>query len=536
MTSRFQSKAGGRDEHARLLSPRWSRARSGDAAVGWLAALAAVTLIVCILVGGRLWRIGIPGQWTWPYYADPAPWSGVSPAIVLALMLCVVLAVCLKTGLRTARREAVGLAAVLVLSFGITLNVGNAGPAGSMESLPRTVIPWIGGYYTDALNIRDVGDYLANYEERISSLTVDDPSGMGHLSDHPPGPVLFHYAVNRSMEALPRVARRFLPRDVRARAETHAFAEGVARRDLSEGQVAGIWAAAFLYRAAVTLSLVFVYLIGRELHSPETGLLAAGLAMTIPAVHLFGPYPDQLFPLLATGAFYAWLRALRAKRAGWAAAAGVVLCLGMFMTLAFVAVVALIGAASLLRLWAEAAGGEKPPERKAWLRIALGGLGGFLVASLLPMAFFDYDVYGVWRLCLSRHGTFAARFPRSYMAWTLFNPVEYALFAGIVVSALMVWQAVRDGCRWWSNRRNAAPSLLPWTLIAVLLALNLSGKNPGEVGRLWMFMMPLGAVSAGEVLQAVDRGRGWVAAVVTALAAVQLVVFRLSLDVLTLAP
>lgn len=502
----------------------------------WLAALSALTLVVCILVGGRLWRIGIPGEWTWSYYEKSAPWLVVAPAIILVLLLCALLALCLKAGLRTRRREAICLAGVLALGFGIALNVGGAGPDGAMESLPRTVVPWIGGYYTDALNIRDVGDYLANYRERISRLTVDDPSGMGHLSDHPPGPVLFHYAVNRTMEVFPRVARRFLPGDSRSRSEVHALAEQIARRSLSEGQVAGIWAAAFLYRIVVTLSLVFVYLIGRELHSPETGLLAAGLALAIPSLHLFGPYPDQLFPLLAMGSFYTWLKALRTKRVAWAVVAGAVLCLGMFMTLAFLAVVALMGVSSLLKLWQETAEGETPSDRGVWLRIALGGLGGFLVASLLPMTLFDYDVYGVWHLCLFQHGTFAERFPRSYIAWTLFNPVEYALFAGIVATALMAWQAVRDGRRWWLNRPSTAPSLLPWTLIAVFLVLNLSGKNLGEGGRLWMFIMPLGAISAAEALRTLDRGRGWVAAAVTALAVAQLIVFRLNLDVLTLTP
>ena len=154
----------------------------------------------------------------------------------------------------------------------------------------------------------------------------------------------------------------------------------------------------------------------------------------------------------------------------------------------------------------------------------------FLISTLLPTLLFGYDVWAVWWNCLSQHADFAVLFPRSYVAWVLFNPVEFAVFTGVPVCLLMLLSAAKDARLWLRHPRDTALSILPWALLGVLAALNLSGKNLGEVARLWMFLMPFAAVSAAASLVELDGRRGWVAAGVLLLAGVQLVAFRMTLD------
>ena len=215
----------------------------------------------------------------------------------------------------------------------------------------------------------------------------------------------------------------------------------------------------------------------------------------------------------------------------WAALSGAIVVVGLLWSMSLLATVALIGAYSLLVAWRGAVEGRGGPGRSGWLRATFGWAAGFLISSLLPTLLFGYDVWSVWRTCLSQHATFAAHFPRSYWAWTLFNPVEFAVFAGLPAFLLLMVAAAADFRRWWPERRRRALSSLPWALLVVLAALNFSGKNLGEVARLWMFLMPFAAAAGACALASLDGKRGWIAAAVLALAAVQLMVFRLSLNV-----
>ena len=282
---------------------------------------------------------------------------------------------------------------------------------------------------------------------------------------------------------------------------------------------------------AIWLALILVYLLVRDVCSRETALLALALSALVPSLHLFSPYPDLLFPLFAVAAFYSWHRALRRGSVPWAALSGAITVVGLLWSMSLLATVALLGAYSLLAAWRGAGEGCGGAGRSGWLRVICGWAAGFLISSLLPTLLFGYDVWSVWRTCLSQHATFAALFPRSYWAWTLFNPVEFAVFAGLPAFILLMLATAADFRRWWPDRRRRALSSLPWAVLVVLAALNFSGKNLGEVARLWMFLMPFAAAAGACALVSLDGRRGWIAGAVLALAAVQLMVFRLSLNV-----
>jgi hypothetical protein len=250
------------------------------------------------------------------------------------------------------------------------------------------------------------------------------------------------------------------------------------------------------------------------------------------------------------GAFYAWHRAMRGTKALWAALSALCVLCGLLWSLSLLAAAALLGAATLLEVWREAQDGSsvcEQPEGVAssvvrrlrqlswqpWIRIAVAWVVTFVIVSLLPRLFFGYHTWQVWRTSFSQHAGFSTLFSRSYLPWVLFNPVDYALFTGVPVFLLLIAATFQDARRWLRGRPRPAPALLPWALLLVLTALNFSGKNLGEVGRLWMFLMPFGALAGAPCLVRLDARRGWPAAVVVLLMLAQLVTFRLTLDVLT---
>ena len=522
-----------------------------------LLSLCVPTLFVCVLVAWRLWNIGIPSEWTWPYFETPGKVLNARGAIALSALLILALYLCVRRGLPQKADEVIAVFLCMVLTYGIIRQMGNSGPFGKEQPMAVAAVPWKGGYYGEAVRVDDMTTYLDAYAETISELRVNYKV-RGHIADHPVGPVLFHWLVNRTLEKMPKLARKFVPEDAAIAVRLHSETERLANLQdrvittgphakpkyligppdvlvpLSAGAFAGIWASALLLRAAFWLSLIPIYLLGRELYSKEVGLVALTLSALIPSLHLFSPYVDQAFILFGAYAFYAWHRAARTRSWPWAAVSGAILFLGLLWSLSLLLMVAVLGVGTLLMVWREFAAGEGGINWRGWGRVALGGFGAFGVLSLLPMLLFDYDTWSVWKICLSQHATFSETFNRTCLPWLLFNPVEFLLFTGVAISTLMLVAAVTDLRGWWRERRRAALSLLPWTILAVLAAANLSGKNLGEVGRLWMFLMPFAALSAAPVLVRLDRRRGYLVACVVAVTAAQLIAFRLTLNVFSL--
>jgi len=569
------------------------RARSGRAPLALAASIAVCTLVVTGLVAAGAWEIGVEGEWTWRYHERPAAWSSVMPAAAIVLLAMGLYVFALRKGSYTRREQTILVVVLMLLSLAFQVGTGLLSPLGVADCVPVNVKPWTGGYYLESLLIgRDtvehsqggvlrlapeysgLGAYLAGYDAHIARMQVDNWY-LGHIADHPPGIALVNLAVVRMAAALPRVSARvalvdgetravlrrraqqwtvapvkdakFLL-DPSAREDQGRLSEALIRVRISDEQFLALWQIGFLYQIAAALVVIPAYVLARSMYSLRAAVLAAALAGAIPSLHLFGPFADQLFPVLALSCYGAAHTALERRSAGWAAAAGAGLFLALQFTLAFVAVIALIGLNLLLRL---AVGDERPRNRaqaRRWAVLLGSGLAGLVVPALLAFLFFNYDSFAVWAICLEKHASFALRFPRTYWKWTLFSPLEFAVFMGVPVSVLLVWGFVRgalDAARRMAGPRRAEllpgapraaaaigdPAFLLSAFLLTMAVLILLGKNLGEVGRLWMFLMPFGAVAAAGVLEPLTRRKEWVTACVLALQIGQAVCFKRYLNV-----
>ncbi len=98
------------------------------------------------------------------------------------------------------------------------------------------------------------------------------------------------------------------------------------------------------------------------------------------------------------------------------------------------------------------------------------------------------DPLVVWKWNLHHHARFYLEYPRTYLAWLLVNPIELAIAVGLPA---VVWSLVG-----FIGDRRYVPRVA-WCALAVLILVNLTGRNMGEVARLWMLFLPPLLTAAG---------------------------------------
>lgn len=252
--------------------------------------------------------------------------------------------------------------------------------------------------------------------------------------------------------------------------------------------------------------VVPLYGLARRVAGSDRALPLAALGAILPGVLLMSPEFDQLFGTMAAVLFYLALGGLGAARghAAWGLRTGLFFagCLyGSFGLLVLGGVLAALAGGAALG-WLPAAG------RVPW-RVAAAWLGGLALGTAGPWALLwglgEFDLPRVLAITGQVHfeGITALR---PYGPWTVFNVVDFLQFVGL---PLVVVTLGNLAGRRWANFYG----LLFW---GSLLALDLSGTARAEVGRLWIFLMPLALLA---VYTAVGQGRLGRAGIATLLAA-----------------
>jgi hypothetical protein len=230
---------------------------------------------------------------------------------------------------------------------------------------------------------------------------------------------------------------------------------------------------------------------------------------------LMSPEFDQVFATMAAVLFYLELRGLAVwRQAGWwGLGAGLLLAAGLYWSFGLWVLGGLVGFLALIHAFTGdgVTAGTPAIERRMAAAWWLAGLGsGTAVPWLLLWGLGGFDLPRVLRIAGEVHlGGITAY--RPYEPWLVFNLVEFLQFVGLplVVASLLTLAGGRHAL----NRY----SLLFWGSV---LALDLSGTARAEVGRLWLFLVPLALLG---IYQATGRGQ-FQARHVAALLATQLAV------------
>ena len=474
------------------------------AATGVVAASVLLSLLFagCALLDLLPWLRGpapYPPEWQWAYRSPPL-WPTAGALLVLALALAL-LAASAQPRLRLHPRVAGGWLVVAAVLLGAVLPVVLLArePAGALRALmARTVSFSVTSYHTVAISedARDPGSFVRRHAELLPRLA----SFAKHAATHPAGPVLLFRASVAACERSPALTEALLG------------AAGVPWRDFAppltrEARAGGLLGALALGLLAALTAWPLAAL-GRGLgFSPLAASRLALLWALVPGPSLFAPRLDAAIALPVVG--FAALLLASQRRRGLALAAlalGAGACAGAALWLSYGSAAFLaIAAAAVLA----AASAGQPGEAACWQRgaaaLAVAAAVALLVAFGVP-ALLGGDPLLAMRKALAIHrAEFTA--PRRYALWLVFDPVDFAALVGVPVAVLALCRAAADAAAVLRRRALRAADAFGLAIACGLAALVLSGLTRGEVGRLWIPLMPFALLLAFRPDEAERPGR-----------------------------
>lgn len=388
---------------------------------------------------------------------------------------------------------------------------------------------------------------------------MDEALGLNliHFTTSPPGQVLAHQALADLFEA-PALQGLVAPV---SRAWRMYQCHDVDVMWYSRGEITAAGLFAFLMPLMAALAALPVFSIARDL--TQDRFLAARIAgwwALVPAVLMFAPTWNTLYPTLCALAFWLLLRGLQSGRLWWVLGAGLttavatllnfavlpfMLLAGLF-TLGWCAVfppppLALTSGSSPLR------GGGEDDNREADSALSAQRSPLFLPAVIVGIAFgvglfapwvVHTVVTGVSPLDILRvtFGSHSELVQREYWPWLILHPYDVLLFTGLPASILAIWGLVRAiRLRWWDGL-----TVLTAAMAITMLAVDMAGIVQGENARILLYYMPFLLLIGAVVLR--EQGEGYdlplfaaQAVVVLAMAAV-LYVVPLDLDPMPTGP
>ncbi|WP_337175151.1 hypothetical protein [Paludisphaera sp.] len=437
--------------------------------------------LLCGLYSGDL-PMGVEGEWTWPRVRGR---QSITSLLIAAVGVAAYVAYATlgywRFGRSTpGRRGEVGWVAGLACAgVAVQVFIQAGAPDGYGLTKWGTVhcYPDCTGYYeVAAIEARaNPRAFLADYSRWIKT------QGVTHPGTHPPGLVAGFSGLLALVDAFPTVAKALnaaMPPSTIKGFDDLAARGGMA---VPPADRAAIYLTSLITLLACAGTIVPLYLLARESATPRAAWASAMFWPLAPALILFQPLPDTMFPFLSATALAltAWSSRRLADpiargRRGWvlATASGAALGIGMMFTLAFLPV-GLIAALVALS--------TRPATWSLRLRMIVAiGVGFLGLAGMFWLAT-GAEPMTIWWWNLQHNSQFYHGAGRSYSTWVMVNLIETAVAAGLPA---VVWGALA---------LLAAPRGVPrafWCALIVMALVNLSGRTMGEVARLWMLFLP----------------------------------------------
>ncbi len=456
----------------------------------------ALVVLMIALVASRRVPLGIHGEWEWTRVHKIPPLVGILFAGLAVVAYCGFVALgyrALGSGARSRGGEASWLAGLLGASMAIQVVI----PFGAAEEYDLARWAYVNyfngstGYYRVAREqaVAHPWRFLADYPVWIQS------QDSLHIGTHPPGLIALQCLLLKTMEQNPKAAETLIATMPGPTAGGFRQIEQVAGVPFPRADRAALYAASVLAVLTCAGTVVPLYFLGRSALEAREAWAAAAFWPLVPAANLFQPNADTAYPFLSAAALACavwsarWAAGNRALTGSLLLAfvAGLLLALGMFFTLAFLPVGLIVG---LSVAFASGAGRA----RKAGVILAVGA--GFLAITVAGWGLIGASPLPIWTWNLKNHARFYVEYPRTYLAWIVINPIELAVAAGLPA---VVW-CLAGLARPFSVPRSC------WATACVLLLLNLTGRNMGEVARLWMLFLPPLLTAAGAGLAQCGAG------------------------------
>jgi hypothetical protein len=451
------------------------------------------------------------GEWQWPLRQPVEPVRLLVPLGALALYSLI--AMRWLSALENDRKRRQGgerrfllfltLAAPLLqlaLAYGVS-------HVPLLEFFGPTVSVHNSGYFTTAVATPDLNQLLANYPASMSQLPI-------HAQSHPPGPIVVQWLSWQFFKALPPVA------DVIAMPLRTLQCHNPGIMALDNAQIASA-TLGMLLPLIGALAVWPLYAFGKRSIGARGAALAALLWPVLPLFAMWPAQWDQTYPLLLLIGLYLAHTGLERNSNLRVFAAGVPLSIASFFSVGNFVLMVIVALYGMVGWWATARrihatagiGNRLQPTVRSGLKLtaafALGCLSIWIAYAV---------IYGVNPLDVIATGSRLAfestTGNRTYGAWLIGNPIDFAVFLGApviitLIAGLVDWlrhrlrRAARLGSATDTGKSTANGGSWVALLVAAfgtLIALILSGIVRGEVGRLWMTFGPLMALIAANWL------------------------------------
>lgn len=352
------------------------------------------------------------------------------------------------------RRKSQTVPLIVALAFVVALNVTTAMVRGGMPALSRP-FDRIGPeakleYFADINRVSDPVTFVRNYRKLVPTLSL-------HSTTHPPGPVLYLWAVSR------------------------VFGEDIA---------VAAWAAII----GTALSIYPFSLLARTVLSPAASWYAIAMYAVSPALVWFGATSMDgvfvFFPLLATYFFHeSWSQ----NPVRYSILTGLALAASMFFTFMTVCIGFVFALEAALSSRATA------NSRRIWRNLVYAGL-TFAVVHWLLFMLTNYNVIRAFNLARQAASAYRLElYPDiwHYLSVSSANLAAFLIGVGVITVALW-WREIAEGWRAWGARRST--DLLTMALSAAVLLLAFATIFCVETERVWLFLAPLPILAAARHL------------------------------------
>ena len=431
-------------------------------------AIAALAIGIAFAVGVLLEQSPLNGSvrltgWEWPWRSD------------LEILRCAVFLLApfamILYAVRRAERPAesnlsISLGALTIGNFLLQLMAMLAEPRG-IELVRQIVLsPSATSYYLDSAGIHGLSVWLRHFDRATLGF---------HSSTHPPGPILFYYALSKWF-------------------------------GFQGGALAGGCAVGLVASLGVLAMYVFA---GLWTDGRRTRLIASAFYALVPALTVFFPEMDQIYPIFSMLLILFWCKSLRSGRAisRDAIGFGAVLCVATFFAYNLLTIGAFLAYYGLYWLSRQKWAGKSLLKLLRNTGVAgavfAGGYGALWLAT-------GYDPIASFFNALSYQAVYAALLNRSYAISALFDPYDFLLGAGILALPLVIFLLYRTVKNFDFAQDGTALTLIA---VATIATIDLSGVLRGEASRVWLFLQPLLIVPAAIELSR-QRGR-WLLALIS---------------------
>ena len=412
----------------------------------------ALTFILIFLVTSRILVLGKEGEWVWKYHKISFWWRAFFPFLVSSLFI---LLIYLLKRFPLSRRMVILL--LFLFTFLIQISFQYFTPLGVSQNVVVLSMPWISGYFTEAMVFRGGREYFQKYPDSVT---------YRHVKLRPPLGMLMTRGIIKLFYSSPSLTRLFLKvtsATIFDSRRSFSFLESKMGWKLADYEKASLIFLGIFLTLLCSAGIIPLYL--WLLREGENSLIFSAFYAFIPSLLLFSPSFDFILPLFV--ALILYTISFRNRNIFWSGvftAIGVLFSLSLLLVFIFAVVYMLMDR-----------------EKRRYILLYLGG---FLALILF---FYLLTGFSLLRYMLRLTPAFTeegrrifleVKGERSYGFWVLYDPVEFFLFAGIPLSYLFF-------CGW-----RKTPPRFKYVFTGVFLFLNFSGVSLSEVGRLWSFLYP----------------------------------------------